>query len=51
MLNIPTTKNGGFNLKFVRHMTKKYSQYITYTHIAAQSFGNFGQMVECLFTN
>ena len=43
----------GFTLKCVRNMTRIYSQMHRTNKYSqtAQSFGQFGQMVECSFTN
>ena len=53
MPHIQTTTHYGFNLNFVRDITKntvKFTVKIS-THISAQSFGDFGEKADCLFTN
>ena len=52
MVNIQTTTDDEFNLKFVGDMTKdtvKRTVKIS-TNISAQSFGDFDQLVESSFT-
>ena len=53
MPNIQATTDYGFNLNFVRNIGKntvKCTVKIS-THISAQSFVAFGQLVVCSFTN
>ena len=52
-LDIRATIECGFALKRVRDMTRTYSQmhHTDSTQNTAQSFGQFDEMIECLFKN